>query len=40
MHLRRVGQGGLFGQFAGHFDSVWQHAKPDPNLRQRAEEGV
>ncbi|GAA4215446.1 helix-turn-helix domain-containing protein [Actinocatenispora rupis] len=28
LHLRKVRPGGLFGQFAGHFDSIWQHATP------------
>ncbi|MCW2569929.1 MAG: family transcriptional regulator [Mycobacterium sp.] len=30
MHLRRLGPGGLFARFAGHFDKVWEHSVPVP----------
>ena len=30
LHLRRAGDGGLFDQFAEHFESIWQGAsEPD-----------
>jgi hypothetical protein len=28
LHLRRLGSGGLFSRFTGHFDSVWSASKP------------
>lgn len=28
LHLRRLGPGGLFDRFAGHFDGIWEASRP------------
>lgn len=29
LHLKRVGDGGLFSRFAGHFESIWDASRPN-----------